>query len=636
MNSDTAELAISRERGRAGSPPAPPLPRAAAGWLRPLAARLRADGTDDCRARQLAGAVELARCSCGRPAWAPCLRSASAPSAKPSTRPGVTGGFGWLGDLLAAPAARWDSAWYLVIAHYGYRPDLGAYTSSRTAFFPLYPLGLRAIAWLGAPPVLAGVLLSVAALAVALYGIHRLTTLELARRAGGSLAGDRLAGAARLAVLLTAFAPMAFFLSAVYSESLYLALSVGLFWSARNGRWAWVGVLGALAGATRSTGLVLLVPALIIYLYGPREDRAPDRVTDRDRPTARVGASGQLSSRLRVPAWAIPRYRLRRDVAVAGAAAGGRASLYGAVPRGSRAATRWRRCTPRKCGAGTSRAPTWASGTACRRRSRAPASCCRCSAATSTSPTGSDSPFVCAGHNLMLLAFLLAAVPAVVGVLRRLPLAYGAYVLAALALPLSYPVSDAAADVAAALPAGAVPARHLAGGVAGRASPRCSGRCSCCSGAADGGVRWRSSPPGTGWPRRWTSPRGSAVEPSAAESAAPLGRETPAGPPLDRAARWRCSAALVLATLWRAACSTSRRRSLFGVKITSTHTARRACRSPTRSCRTSASCVVRRVLRAAGRAGRALVAVRPAPPGRRAGGGAARLIVRCCWSRSSC
>ncbi len=55
---------------------------------------------------------------------------------------------------------------------------------------------------------------------------------------------------------------------------------------------------------------------------------------------------------------------------------------------------------------------------------------------------GEGSPFVSAGHNLMLLAFLAAAVPAVIGVLRRLPLAYGAYVLAALALPLSYPVSS--------------------------------------------------------------------------------------------------------------------------------------------------------------------------------------------------
>src|ERR1017187_9746525 len=92
--------------------------------------------------------------------------------------PGVTKGLGWLGDLLAGPAARWDASWYLVIAHYGYRPDLGGFTSSRTAFFPLYPLGLRAVAWLGIPPVLAGVMVSLLALARALYGIHRLTTLE--------------------------------------------------------------------------------------------------------------------------------------------------------------------------------------------------------------------------------------------------------------------------------------------------------------------------------------------------------------------------------------------------------------------------------------------------------------------------
>ncbi len=208
--------------------------------------------------------------------------------------PGVTRGFGWLGDLLAAPAARWDSVWYLVIAHYGYRPDLGAYTSSRTAFFPLYPLGLHALSDLGLPAVLAGVLFSLLAFAAALYGIHRLTTLELTRLARSSLAEDRVADAARLAVMLTAFAPMAFFFSAVYSESLYLALSVGLFWCARNGRWALVGMLGALACATRSTGVVLVLPALMLYLYGPREDRPPDLK--------------MLMGRLR------PCYRLRRDV----------------------------------------------------------------------------------------------------------------------------------------------------------------------------------------------------------------------------------------------------------------------------------------------------------------------------------
>ena len=330
--------------------------------------------------------------------------------------PGVTRGFGWLGDLLAAPAARWDAAWYLVIAHYGYRPDLGAFTSSRTAFFPLYPLGLRSIAWLGVPSVLAGVLLSVCALALALYGIHRLTTLELS---GATQAVGRRGGheAARLAVMLTAFAPMAFFLSADYSESLYLALSVGLFWSARHGRWALVGVLGALAGATRSTGLVLALPALMIYLYGPREDRPADFI----------------------PLGLRPRYRLRRDILwlallPAGVVAFGigLALAGGDVLAPLHAQDVWGRHF-----AGPY-VGVWDGLRAAFDGARQLLSFQRHHLYL---PIAAGSPFVIAGHNLMLLVFLLAAVPAVFGVLRILPLAYGAYAIAALALPLSYPVT---------------------------------------------------------------------------------------------------------------------------------------------------------------------------------------------------
>jgi hypothetical protein len=341
------------------------------------------------------------------------------PERKAFDPPGVTRGFGWLGNLLAAPAARWDAAWYLVIARYGYRPDLGIYP--RTAFFPLYPLGLRAIAWLGPPPILAGVLLSVAALALALYGVHRLTTLELARAGARPLGPERVADAARLTVSLVAFAPMAFFFSAVYSESLYLALSVGLFWSARNGRWMWVGVLGALAGATRSAGLVLIVPALLIYMYGPREDRPPDRLAD------------ALSWRLR------PRYRLRRDVlwlwllpaglvaygAFLGLAGGNALAPFHAQEAWGRHFAGpylgvWDAVRAAFDGArqllSFQNRHVYFAGT-------------------------EGNPSISASHNLLLLAFLLAAIPAIVGVLRRLPLAYGAYVLAALAMPLSYPVS---------------------------------------------------------------------------------------------------------------------------------------------------------------------------------------------------
>jgi hypothetical protein len=438
MHSDTAELAIVDD----GSELVAPLERAKVGRLtggarsvdrsRPAApvwlVRLRADPARMLAVRESWRALWSSRLLVWVIGVGTVLALGFGPTRKAFDPPGVTRGFGWLGNLLAAPAARWDAAWYLVIARYGYRPDLGVYTSSRTAFFPLYPLGLRAIAWLGVPPVLAGVLLSVAALALALYGIHRLTTLELSRSA---LAGDRVADAARLAVLLTAFAPMAFFFSAVYSESLYLALSVGLFWSARHGRWMWVGVLGALAGATRSTGLVLILPALVIYLYGPREDRPPDRSTD---------STTAWRSRLWVPAAVIPRYRPRRDALWLGLLPAG-VVLYGvylALAGGSALAPLHAQEVWSRHFAGPY-VGVWDGLKAAFEGARQLLSFQHRHVYF---PTGADSPFVGAGHNLMLFAFLAAAVPAVVGVVRRLPLAYGAYVIAALALPLSYPVSS--------------------------------------------------------------------------------------------------------------------------------------------------------------------------------------------------
>jgi hypothetical protein len=272
----------------------PTIPRAR--WL----ARLRADPARMAAVRDCWRALWLSRLLVWVAGVGTILGFGWGPLRGAFNPPGVTRGFGQLGDLLAAPAARWDASWYLVIAHYGYRPDFGSFTASRTAFFPLYPLGIRALSGLGLAPVLAGVLISLVAFGLALYGIHRLTTLELIR-AHPSAARADVGAVARLAVLLTAFAPMAFFFSAVYTESLYLALSVGLFWCARNGRWAWVGVLGALAAATRSAGVLLILPALVLYLYGPREDRPPDS------PSAR--------SLARIPSMRLPwpRYRVRRD-----------------------------------------------------------------------------------------------------------------------------------------------------------------------------------------------------------------------------------------------------------------------------------------------------------------------------------
>lgn len=318
---------------------------------------------------------------------------------------GLTRGLGRLGDLLAAPAARWDAAWYLVIAEHGYRPEFGAFTASRTAFFPLYPLGVRALAEIGAPLVLAGVLFSLAALALGLYALHRLTALESGLRA------------ARVAVLLTAFAPMAFYFSAIYSESLYLALSVGVFLCARRGQWARAAMLGALASATRNTGVLLMLPLALLYLYGPRQDRAPDR------HLARL----------------CPRYRLRPDalwLALVPAGVGlylAHLALAGGDPLAPfHAQAVWGRHFAGPYGG------VWDGAKAAFEGARQLLSFQR----QHLYFPAAGSPFIGASHNLMLFGFLLLGVPALVGVLRTLPLAYGAYVLVALALPLSYPVAS--------------------------------------------------------------------------------------------------------------------------------------------------------------------------------------------------
>ncbi len=349
---------------------------------------------------------------------------------------GLTRGLGRVGDVLAAPAARWDAAWYLVIAHYGYRPDLGSLTGSRTAFFPLYPLGVRALSDLGLAPVIAGVSLSLAALAAGLYCLHRLMALEVGRLRlpfGGE--------AARLVVLLSAMAPMAFYFSAVYSESLYLALSLGVFLCARRGRWASAATFGALAAATRSNGVVLLVPLLLLYLYGPREDRVPDRSTvggGSGEPVQRVTV-GALSRATRLCRRLRPRYRLRAEAlwfALVPLGLGlymGHLALSGGdalAPLHAEAA--WSRHFAGPYGG------VWNGAQAAFEGLRQLLSFQRHQVYY---PAAGGSPFIDAGHNLMLFAFLAAAIPAAIGVLRLLPAAYGVYVLAALALPLSYPVA---------------------------------------------------------------------------------------------------------------------------------------------------------------------------------------------------
>lgn len=150
---------------------------------------------------------------------------------------------------------RWDAVAYLWIARDGYSAG-GGDVLPTTAFSPLLPALMRGLAALAGRAdadalLFAGALVSNAAL---LAGVALL--VALARSEVG------LAAARRAAVYVLVF-PTTFFLSAVYAESLLLALAAGSLLAAKRGRWWLAGGLAALGALARPFGVLLIVPLAV-------------------------------------------------------------------------------------------------------------------------------------------------------------------------------------------------------------------------------------------------------------------------------------------------------------------------------------------------------------------------------------
>lgn len=71
---------------------------------------------------------------------------------------------------------------------------------------------------------------------------------------------------ARRSVVYLALFPTAFFFLAGYSESLFFLFSVASFYAARRGKWDLAGAAGLLAGVTRLQGFLLLIPLALEYV----------------------------------------------------------------------------------------------------------------------------------------------------------------------------------------------------------------------------------------------------------------------------------------------------------------------------------------------------------------------------------
>jgi hypothetical protein len=136
--------------------------------------------------------------------------------------------------LLPGPFAallNWDAGWYLGIARDGYT------TPRSFAYFPAFPLVLRALLRLPVPIRPAGALLNGLFFALSMACLRRLYPGR-----------DH-------AILLLAFLPFSFFFGAVYTEAMFVFLTAAALLAVRENRGVTAAGLGALAALTRVTGI---------------------------------------------------------------------------------------------------------------------------------------------------------------------------------------------------------------------------------------------------------------------------------------------------------------------------------------------------------------------------------------------
>lgn len=155
--------------------------------------------------------------------------------------------------------ARWDSAFYVDIARHGYYSLPGH--QSNLPFYPFYPLTIKLLGYFIGNYWLTGWLIANVSFLLALILLYVITSQRWGEE-----------NAERACLFLSIF-PTSFFFSAVYSESLFLLLSLLAYWLAGQKKWFWAGLAAALATLTRITGLVLVVLLFLLAWPGVKRTK---------------------------------------------------------------------------------------------------------------------------------------------------------------------------------------------------------------------------------------------------------------------------------------------------------------------------------------------------------------------------
>ena len=159
-------------------------------------------------------------------------------------------------NLLLDGWARWDSGWYAQIARSGYIAPhlLNLHQARDTAFFPLYPLSIRLVAFVTHSIYGAGILVANLCFVGAIAAFYKLAELKFD------------AGTAFRGTLLLALWPWSLFFNAAYSESMFLMFVAAAFLAAERRHWLIAGLLAAGATATRPVGALILPALALTYM----------------------------------------------------------------------------------------------------------------------------------------------------------------------------------------------------------------------------------------------------------------------------------------------------------------------------------------------------------------------------------
>ncbi|MET9249919.1 mannosyltransferase family protein [Nonomuraea sp. NPDC003709] len=147
---------------------------------------------------------------------------------------------------------QWDVVLFTTIAEHGYDGDPGKpHDPGLPAFFPGLPLLMRLVHLVVPDWTAAGLLISLISGAVAMVTLARLAEMEGAN--------------GWMAVLALLLFPTAVFLTAGYSESLFLAFAIPAWLAARQGHWPRAAILAAGGSCVRITGLFLAVALIVEF-----------------------------------------------------------------------------------------------------------------------------------------------------------------------------------------------------------------------------------------------------------------------------------------------------------------------------------------------------------------------------------